>query len=208
MKYIIIGQHASGKREVLNFLKHRGCKCGQLFSNFQAINMDDIEKIYNADQYKYFSTKDIMEVFENKAYIFLHELTNPSSGTLAGLKYMEGLSQWDWQENTVFAMSPDQLMNINSQALGNDDICIVWLDATKATRINRHRQEHRKYSFNEREQIEKPYINDLVKHIYNLGNNGANVLYFSNEEPTRIGCIIYTLIKYPDLFNIYSANFN
>lgn len=206
MKYIIVGQHACGKREVLNFLKHLGCKCGQLFSNFQATNMDDIEKIYNADQYKYYDTKDVLEIFENKAYIFIQELTSPSCGSLSGFKYIEGLSQWEWQENDVFIMSPDQLVNINNPALGDEEICVIWLDTTKSSRINRYKLEHRKYSFQEREEIEKPYINDFVKYIYNLGNN--NVLYFSNEEPTRVGCIIYTLINHPELFNIYSANFN
>lgn len=208
MKYIIIGQQCSGKSHVIDFLREREIKCGLPFSNLQIPEDHDPSLIYNADRYEYYSTKDIMEVFENKAYIFIQELTSPYAHPAMGFKYMEGLSQWDWQQNQVFAMSPDQLLSMNTQALGQEEICFVWLDSTKSIRQARHHLEGRKYSFSERELIEKPYTNDLVKFIYGFGEEGPKVLYFTNEEPERAGCIVYTLIQHPELLPIYTQYFN
>ena len=62
------------------------------------------------------------------------------------------------------------------------------------------------YNFNDRDIIEKDGIQSFVKFIYGLKN--AHVLYFSNEDPGRVASIIYSLIKHPDLFNIYAKYFN
>lgn len=200
MKYFVIGLHSSGKQEVLDILTKYGIKCGKLFSNIENPSAD----IYNSFNYELFTNTDIMEMFENNAYVFIQELQNNTC--VGSYKYFEGLSTYSLDNNDVFALSPDQVLSIALNTINKEEICFIWLDNTKTNRKTRHHIEKRTYNFNERDNIERDGIQSFVKFIYGLDN--AHVLYFTNEEPCRIASIIYSLVKHQDLFEIYSKNFN
>ena len=202
MKYIIIGMHSSGKQEVADILEDNGISCGRLFTN---LDNPTSSNIYNGANYEQYTSKDINEIFENNAYVFMQEFPWGNELNLSALKYYEGLSLYEFENNDVFVMSPDQLFSISPSAI-KTDICFIWLDNTKKERLNRYYAEKRTYSFSNREEIESKDANSFVKFIY--GFDRANVLYFTNEDPMRIAAIVYSLIKHPDLLPIYTESFN
>lgn len=200
MKFFIIGLHASGKQEILDILEKQGVSVGRLFSNIETASPE----IYNSYNYELVSTKDINEMFENKAYMFLHELE--SSATTKSYKYYEGLSQWSFDNNQVFSLSPDQFISIPVLSYRNEEIVIVWVDNDRHSRSNRHMYEKRSYSFKEREEIENRDITVFGKSIYSLPN--SHIIYFANEEPGRIACTTLTLIQHPEYLPIYEKYFD
>lgn len=199
MKYILTGLHCSGKQEVIDILENNGIKCGKLFTN-----LENTTSIYNGLNYEQYTSKDINDIFENNAYIFMQEYPDNKISTVYE-KYYEGLSLYEFENNDVFILSPDQLFSINPTTI-KDDITFVWLDNIKDDRLNRYYSEKRPYSFYDRENIERKDINSFVKLIY--GFNNSNVMYFTNEEPVRIAAIIYSMIKYPDLTQMFIESFN
>ena len=148
MKFLIVGLHSSGKQEVLDTLTEMGVKCGRLFSNLD----NPSPEIYNSFNYDIFTTKEVNEIFENNAYIFINELDRASN--VNSYKYFEGLTKYEFDNNDVFALSPDQLLHISPNAI-KDDICFVWMDNDKEDRILKYRKEKRTYNFSNREEIEK-----------------------------------------------------
>ena len=70
MKYVIIGMHCSGKQEVVDILENNNIRCGRLFTNYDNTTSPNV---YNGANYELYSDKDINGVFENNAYIFMHE---------------------------------------------------------------------------------------------------------------------------------------
>ena len=199
MKYFIIGLHSSGKQEVVDQLENLGVKCGKLFSNIDKPSTD----LYNSFNYELYTMKDINEIFENNAYVFIQELQTKSNSS--SFKFFEGLSKYTFDNNDVFVISPDQLINI-AQNNVQEHVCFVWLDNTKNYRKSKYYNEKRSYNFNERESIEKKDINEFVKYIYGFGD--SDIIYFNDEEPERISTIIYTLIKHPELYKLYIKNFS
>ena len=194
MKFFIIGLHGSNKHEVAAELEKMGMKYGKTFSS--QINPN----IYG--DFEQYNGKDINEVFENNAYIYMHEIIYKNS--MNTYKYFEGLSQYTYDNNDVFILSPDQLLSIPSTFIP-EDVVFVWLDNTKSRRYNTYMDENRNYDFLSREQLEKRDIKEFVKSIYDLA--GGKLLYFTNEVPQRISTIIYSIHKHPDLLNIYLENF-
>ena len=198
MKYFVIGFHGSGKQEVLDNLSQLGVKCGKLFSNVKTPSED----IYNSFNYELYSNQDIHSIFENNAYVFIQELNDLSN--IASYKCFEGLSTHTLDNNDVFALSPDQVLSIAPNNL-KEEVCFVWLDNTTSNRKSRYHFEKRGYNFSRREDIEKDGIQSFVKFIYGFHN--SHLLYFTNEEPSRISTIIYSLIQHPDLFKLYEKTF-
>ena len=194
--------HCSGKQEVVDILENNNIRCGRLFTNYDNTTSPNV---YNGANYELYSDKDINGVFENNAYIFMHEYPFTNDLTASSLKYYEGLSQYEFDNNDVFVISPDQLFSISPSAI-KDNIVFIWLDNTKKERLNRYYTEKRTYSFSSREEIETKDSNSFVKMLY--GFEKSNVLYFTNEDPARVAAIIYSLIKYPDLLPIYTESFN
>ena len=135
----------------------------------------------------------------------MHEFPFTEVFYLNSFKYYEGLSLYEFDNNDVFVMSPDQLFSISPTSI-KDEVCFIWLDNTKKERLNRYYAEKRTYSFSAREDIETKDSNSFVKFLY--GFNNANVLYFTNEDPMRVAAIIYSLIKHPDLLPVYTESFN
>lgn len=198
MKFLIVGFHCSGKQEVLDTLENLGINCGKHFSNFD----NPHPNIYNSYNFDIFDNKDINEIFENNAYIYFNDINIDNH---ASYKYYEGITKYEFDNNDVFALSPDQFLKISAKSI-NDDVVIVWMDNNKENRLNRYREEKRSYSFSNREELEKSNINLFAKTIYNFNN--SKLIYFINEDPNRVAVIIYTLIKHPELIDIYSEYYN
>lgn len=202
MKYIIIGMHSSGKQEVADILEQMGISCGRLFTNMDCPS----SKIYNGLNYELYTTRDVLEIFENNAYIFIQEFPEIESLYVSNNNtWYEGLTKYEFDNNDVFILSPDQLMSISPTSI-KEDICFVWMDNPKQSRLNRYYSEKRSYSFSARENIEKSDASSFVSLLYDF--NKSKVLYFTNEEPCRIAAIIYSLIKHPDLLPVYTESFN
>jgi hypothetical protein len=203
MKYIIIGMHCSGKQEVVDILENNGIKCGRLFTNLDNLTAP---YVYNSSNYEQYTLKDVNEVFENNAYIFMQEFPfGDDVPVVPAIKYYEGLSLYEFENNDVFIMSPDQLFAISPTSI-KDDVTFIWMDNTKKERLNRYRTERRSYNFYSRENIELKDANSFVKFLYGFDN--TNVLYFTSEEPGRIAAIIYSMVKHPDLIPVYTETFN
>lgn len=194
--------HSSGKQEVADILENHGIKCGRLFTN---VDSPSASNVYNGSNYEQYSSKDINEVFENNAYIFMHEFPWGNELNLSSLKYYEGLSLYEFENNDVFVMSPDQLFSISTTSI-KDDVCFIWMDNTKKERLNRYYAERRSYSFSNREEIESKDSNSFVKFLY--GFEKGRVLYFTNEDPMRVAAVVYSLITHPDLLDIYTETYN
>jgi hypothetical protein len=195
MKYFIVGLHSSGKQEVIDILEHQGIACGKLFSNITAPS----DSIYGSYNYELYTTSDINEVFENNAYVFLRELKHESQ------KYYEGLSRYAVENNQVFALSPDQLVSI-SPKLMPEDVCFIWLDNTRFNRYTRYIDEKCTYNFNKREELERESLNVFIKNMYNYDK--TKVMYFMNEDPTRVAAIVYALTQHEDLIPAFTQAFN
>ena len=203
MKYIIIGMHGSGKQEVADILENNGIRCGRLFTNLDNVAASNV---YNGSNYEQYSIKDINDVFENNAYIFMQEFPFGNQMLMvSAIKYYEGLSLYEFENNDVFVMSPDQLFAISPTSI-KEEITFVWLDNPKKERLNRYHSERRTYNFYNREEIELKDSNSFVKFLY--GFDKSRVLYFTSEDPGRIAAIIYSLIQHPDLLPVYTEAFN
>jgi hypothetical protein len=202
MKYIIIGMHSSGKQEVIDILKANDIRCGRLFTN---VDISSTPNIYNAQNYEQYSTKDINDIFENNAYVFMQEFPFCDNMILHDGTFYEGLSLYEFENNDVFVMSPDQLFTISPTSI-KDDITFIWMDNAKKERLNRYHSERRNYNFYDRENIELKDSSSFVKFLYGFDN--SNVIYFTSEEPNRVAAIIYSAIKHPDLLPIYTEAFN
>lgn len=198
--------HASGKHEVAKKLESMGVKYGKLFTNltFDTDTPGVNKNIYNKDNFEYYDIKDVCDIFENNAYIFLQHLPGVFS-VVSSIQWFEGLSKYTFDNNDVFVISPDQLMSIPPTTI-NEPVCFIWMDNTKNNRKTRYFAEKRDYNFKDREDIERKDINSFVKSLYSFNN--SNVLYFTDEEPERVATIIYSLIKHPDLLPIYVKSFN
>lgn len=199
MKYFIVGPHASGKQEVVDGLRELGVNCGRLFSNIDKPN----NEVYGSNEFILYNDQIIHEIFENKAYIFMHEL--PTSNKINTYNVYEGLSYDEFDNNDVFIISPDQFMSIVSSSI-NEPVCFVWLDNKKVNRVARYHMEKREYNFKDRDDVEKEDMASFVKNLYSFNN--SHVIYFTDEVPQRITVLLYSLIKHPELFDLVIKNFN
>lgn len=199
MKFFIVGLHCSGKQEVVDTLEKHGVLCGKLFSNIDAPS----HEIYNSYNYELYTTTDINEIFENNAYIFINELDSESC--VNSYKYYEGLTRYEFDNNDVFVLSPDQLSHISPNMI-KEEVCFIWMDNNKEDRLGRYRREKRNYSFSMRESIERRDINNFAKMMYGFGN--SKMIYFVGEDPCRVATIIYSIIKHPDLLEVFTEYYN
>ena len=188
MKYVIVGMHGSGKKELFNMLNDNNIKCGMIFAN----------KEVEDPRYEVFSDEEIGELFENKAYIFIKELDEFEKNGY------EGITLYEYDTNDVFILSPDQFVSIPVQTF-NEDVCLIWLDDCKTARRQRYKDEQRKNDFSQRETYERRDIDEFVKTIYN--NRAFHILYFTNEDIQRVSSIVEACVKYPDLVNIFEKTF-
>lgn len=189
MKFFIIGLHSSGKQQIANDLSSLGVKVGKIFRSIESVP----DTTYTLSSVKY-EHEDIDNIFENHSYIFFNQnKVNVES-------FYEGLSFYEYDNNDVFVLSPNQF---NLIPKFDDDVIFIWLDNNNKQRRERFLIEKRKYNFNTQENIEKQDIQDFINRI-----SEYNYLYFVNEDPLRISAIISSMIKYPDLVELYKNRFN
>lgn len=189
-KYIIIGFNCSGKMAVANKLKEYGVKVGNTFRNVESIgNQYSLSTVI-------YNNEELNNMFENQSYLFIKESALKSDHN----RYYEGISFYEYENNDVFVMTPDQF---NTIAKFEEKVVFVWLDTNSKQRRYTHRIEKRKYDFNFQEKIEQEFIQDFTSRI---GDN--KMLYFFNEDPERIATIIYGLIQHPDLVPKFIETFN
>lgn len=189
MKYFIVGFNASGKQRVIEDLSDLGVRVGKIFRSIENV----ADNIYTLSSTVY-SKEDINNIFESKSYIFFSE---NKQGTES---FYEGLSFYEYDNNDVFIISPEQF---NLIPHFDDNVMFIWLDNNNKQRRDRFLNEKRKYNFAFQESLEKQDIHDFINRI-----NDMNHLYFVNEEPSRISAIVYSLIQHPDLIDIFKKRFN
>ena len=192
MKFFIVGLHSSGKSDIVDILERKGISCGHIFSDITTPK----DNIYNSYNYELYTTKDVNEVFENDAYLFIKECKNGDQ------KFYEGLSRYAFENNDVYVLSPDQLLATSFNNI-DEDVCFVWVDNTRSNRYNKYFDDRKSYNFKQREELETEDLSTFVKLIYT-----KRMLYFSNEEPSRIASIIYTMVKFPETQEIFFENYN
>lgn len=190
-KIFIVGYHSSGKDEIAEDLRSMGLRVGTLFNNLPDTN-DPTQ--YGMNQLHY-TNNDIHEIFENKAFVFLHEIHESVK------PYYEGLTFHEYQNNDIFVVSPNQLNSISNIP---DDIVYVWLDNNLQNRKSRYQDEKRKYNFKLQDEIEKKNTEDFLNIIYANNKNGA-LLYFFNEDPKRVSAIVASIYLHTDLLAIYKT---
>lgn len=190
-KYMIVGFHDSGKQEIADDLSQNGFRVGKNF-----ISLADTPSDAYFLNTTIYPAQDIDALFENQAYIFIQKKF------IDGETYYEGLSLYEYDNNDVFVMSPDQFNLIPSIA---NNVTIVWLDNNLSNRRARFLTERRKYDFNKLEKFEKQ---DMMEFIEKINAGPAKVLYFNNEEPLRVSAIVAALIKAPSLLPLFAARFN
>jgi hypothetical protein len=192
MKFFIVGLHSSGKSDIVDILERKGISCGHIFSDITSPK----DNIYNSYNYELYTTKDVNEVFENDAYIFVKELKNGDQ------KFYEGLSRYTFENNDVFVLSPDQLLAASFNNI-NEEICFIWIDNTRSNRYNKYLEDRKRYNFKDRELLESEDLSTFVKIIYT-----KPMLYFSNEDPSRIATILYTMVKFPETRQMFIDTYN
>lgn len=200
MKYFITGLHSSGKQEVINQLEELGIKCGKIFTNYT----NPSPNIYNSLNYVQYGDEDVTNIFENNAYIFIQEFPRTQMNFNVG-QFYEGLSKYEFDQNDVFVLSPDQVLALTPTSI-KEDVCFVWLDNTKDNRTTRYFNEHRTYNYTERDNYEKRDLNSYVKMLYSFNN--ADVVYFNDEEPGRVAAVIHTMITHPDTYKLFVKKFD
>ena len=192
MRYIIIGNHASGKHKILDALEELGVEVGREFTTSPT-------KIFDLDPKAHQITQlEVEELFKNQDYITICNIVTPSN------EFYRGITKTEYDTKKVFVMTPEMLNNVYASRL-KGDVCFIWIDDPKPTRYLRFINERRTYPFEEVESKEKFHVNNLQKLITKLA--GDEWLYFSNDEEKRILAVIYSLVKYPDLIDIYTKNF-
>lgn len=187
-KFIIIGFNGSGKVATATKLSQLGIGVGKIFRTTETLG-----NIYSLSSVVY-DSQEINNIFDNQSYIFMKE------SIYRGLRYYEGLSFYEYQNNDVFIMTPDQF---NMVPKFDDNVVFIWLDTNDSQRKFRYRKEKRKYDFASQEKQEKEYVHDFIDRI-----NENKVIYFFNEEPDRVATIIYGMVKHPDLVDAFIENFN
>ena len=193
MKTFILGFHGSGKQEIADILRKEGIKVGKLFTNLPTFNN------LSYQNYEYFENSEIKEIFENNAYIFIKEIETES------YEFFEGLSSYEYDNNDVFILTPNQFVKIPPTAI-KEDLCLVWLDNTQENRLLHYRSEKESYDFFKQEFIEKEYVNDFINMIYDYPK--SKLIYFTNEDNARVATIVYALTKHNELLDIFHKNFN
>ena len=192
MRYIIIGNHASGKHKILDALEELGVEVGREFTTSPTKISTSTPRPIRSPNWRSRSYLRIKTTL-------LFAISSPPSN-----EFYRGITKTEYDTKKVFVMTPEMLNNVYASRL-KGDVCFIWIDDPKPTRYLRFVNERRTYPFEEVESKEKFHVNNLQKLITKLA--GDEWLYFSNDEEKRILAVIYSLVKYPDLIDIYTKNF-
>ena len=198
MKFFIVGAQGTGKQELLELLQqdHPEIHIAKLFSN---VNPEQTGLYHNISDYMLYKEADIRLMFENHAYLFMKEIDEIS------YDIYEGVSLSEFNDSDIVMLTPDEMVCIPSQSI-TEEICFIWLDNNTKNRFNRYKSNKLNYSFQQREATEKLCMNDFVTNIYSFPN--SKLIYFYNEEPSRVSAILYALYKDNSLVDEFSKKFN
>lgn len=193
MKYIITGLHSSGKREVIQDLKKTSSlRIGRTFNNIS----QPIEGLYNIDQI-YYTNNEINSIFENGSYVFIKEVTDYN------VPFYTGLTKQEFDICDVFVLTPDQFIAVPSFP---EEVCILWMDNNTSQRKQRYNSQKMMYDFKTREDIEKEDSEEYINKLYR--SLDTHLIYFENEDPSRVSAIVQALAKHEDLLPIFEAHYN
>ena len=185
--------HASGKEEAaIDICKSSGAKLGQTFTTCNT-NSKEI----GIDNKTLYSNEDVIKMFENKAYLFIKECTDYD------YPFYVGLSMFDYDNNDVFVLSPDEFISIPKF---NSEVCFIWMDCSALERKHRYMTERRSYDFTKKEELENRDSDEFISKIYNTPN--SHLIYFSNEDPMRVSAVVQALIQHPDLITVFERRYN
>lgn len=191
MKIFIIGMNSVGKSEVIKDLTSLcNIKEGKRFCSLESAENENY-----LQHYHFYDNIEVNNMFENKAYFFLNENRNFTKN------FYEGISLYEYENYDIFMLSPDQFIQVPKF---DKDTIFVWMDGNLQNRRSRYIAERRKYNLTKIDEIEREYSNDFVSKLYTY----KNVLYFNNEDPSRISAIIYAIYKDPSLIEVFRNRFN
>ena len=197
MKIFVVGKQCSGKTEILNECEELGLRVGREFCNIKssALHIDP--------KYERYTMDDISKIFQNNAYICISGINE--SGVLDGYMGYRGISLYTFDNSDVMALHPNQVCELNKRAIA-DDVLFIWMDDNRDRRIHRYAENKYVYNFIEVEENESQFDADFVKVIYNLPH--SKLIYFNNEDPSRVAAIIYAIRNHPDLIDVFVNRFN
>ena len=197
MKIFVVGKQCSGKTEILNECEELGLRVGREFCNIKssALHIDP--------KYERYTMDDISKIFENNAYICISGINE--SGVLDCYMGYRCISLYTFDNSDIMALHPNQVCELNKQAI-TDDVLFIWMDDNRDRRIHRYAENKYVYNFIEVEENESQFDADFVKIIYNLPH--SKLIYFNNEDPSRVAAIIYAIRNHPDLIDIFVNRFN
>lgn len=203
MKIFLVGCQATGKHEIANMLRREGISVGSIFTDMPSIDSSDK---YGFDNYEILSKEEVKMTFECDATVFVSNVPYTCD------RFYEGLSLFEYNNNTVFILTPYQFNNISTKYIKpqtkdpRDEHypIVIWLDGTNHTRSSRHKNEGRLYNYVKQENYEQAAITEFIDYINTLDN----VMYFNDEEVGRVKTIIKTLLTFPESSIDFLKNFN
>lgn len=188
MKYIIVGRHSSNQHYILQILKTLGISVG-----FESSTVRDPKGYYLDPNYEYIDVRTANNIFELNEYIYMSSF---GDGNYKLLPFHT------FDSVDVMTMGPEEVNQINIRMV-RDEVTFIWVDDTTTVRRRNYIEESRNYDWRNQEEIESVGNADFMDNIYKLGH----VLYFTNEDPHRVATTIYTLIKYPNLLDLYKETY-
>lgn len=195
VKYIIVGRQCSGKHETLNILQD--VYNVHVAREFRTLPDDPGPGTYIDHRSVYYDFPSVEKMFEAESLLCI--------SSEEGGAFFRGTTFYDVDNNDVLSLYPEGVINFNKN-LNFDGITWVWMDCNLSQRRRRFIHEKRKYNFDEVESLESQYDADLASYIYDYPNSA--VIYFNNEVPERVACIINACIQHPDLLDKFIRSFN
>ena len=186
MKIIIVGLHDSGKQEIREFMKQQGLiACSKFSSDPEAYD-------------EYFEPQIVKEIFDNNSYLYIDTFFESTNDLFVGAT-MESFDKCDF-----ITLTPREMMQIPSNRnLG--EVCIIWLDNTRANRYKHWKETNSTIGFNEQEEFEKQYMTNFTDFVYKFQN--SHLIYFNNEEPLRAAAVATAIHKVPMLLPMFEKSF-
>lgn len=191
MKYLIIGRQGCGLPEVVEEAEQMGLSIGHIFRSISEID----PRSYTLSKIIY-DYSDIENIEETNSYIFIQECFQRE-------KFLEGLSFYEYDRNDVIYMGIDHIVKIPQKIWDKMDVTIIWLDNTSDFRFNYMVENKYTHDFQIQEDNESFNIQGFIDRVYDKQH-----IYFFNEDPRRVATILYSIVKHPDLLDIYIKNFD
>ena len=191
MKFIVIGKQCSGKFEVLNKLSKMGVKVAHEFTTESKV------RGYHDPNIQKYEFGDVNSIFETGAYVYIKTGNESIIGSDCS-----GMSQYDYDNSDAMVLTPDCISILNKSIIQKHKVVVIWMDNNRDQRIHRFVEEGRNYDFKNRDLWEVKFDKDIVDFAC-----AHDHLYFFNEDPGRVACIIKALITNPELLNVFIKNF-